>query len=80
MRKPVIPEISNLDHWFMPQVQKALAALTTAIPDVPELHQDILRLALSSIIVRVSNQDSDTRYAAVKQMSVTAEKCFFWFP
>lgn len=67
-----IPEIPNLDHWFMPQVQQALARLTTAIAEVPEPHQDILRLALSSIIVRVSNQDSDTRYAAVDK-SVSAE-------
>jgi SAM-dependent methyltransferase len=60
-----IPEIPNLNHWFMPQVQKALAALTGAIAVAPKAHQDVLRLALSSIIVRVSNQDSDTRYAAV---------------
>ena len=73
-----IPQIPNLDHWFMPQVQQALASLTGAIAVAPEIHQDILRLALSSIIVRVSNQDSDTRYAAVPK-SVTAENVFSLF-
>ena len=71
----LIPRIPNLDHWFMPQVQQALAALTGAIAAAPEAHQDLLRLALSSIIVRVSNQDSDTRYAAVPK-SVSAENVF----
>jgi site-specific DNA-methyltransferase (cytosine-N4-specific) len=73
-----IPQIPNLDHWFMPQVQEALSALTGAIADAPKEHQDLLRLALSSIIVRVSNQDSDTRYAAVPK-SVSAENVFSIF-
>jgi DNA modification methylase len=63
-----IPEIPRLDHWFQTPVQQALAALVAEIdavanPDVA----DALRVALSSIIVRVSNQDSDTRYAAVEK-------------
>lgn len=75
---PVIPQIPNLDHWFMPQVQRALAALTETIAFAPQVHRDILRLALSSIIVRVSNQDSDTRYAAVPK-TVTNENVFAAF-
>lgn len=35
-------------------------------------------LALSSILVRVSNQESDTRYAAVKK-SVTADDVYIYF-
>lgn len=73
-----IPQIPNLDHWFMPQVQQALASLTGAIAAAPKDHQDLLRLALSSIIVRVSNQDSDTRYAAVPK-TVSAENVFSIF-
>jgi len=72
---PRIPKIPNLDHWFEPDVQYALAALTGAIAETPEAHRDILRLVLSSIIVRVSNQDSDTRYAAVNK-GVTVEQVF----
>lgn len=61
-----IPKIPNLDHWFKADVQKALSAILKHI----ELQEDDtvknpLKLALSSIIVRVSNQESDTRYAAV---------------
>ena len=78
MSSPAIPEIPNLDHWFMSQVQESLARLTVAIAEASELHRDILRLALSSIIVRVSNQDSDTRYAAVSK-TVTADSVFAWF-
>jgi hypothetical protein len=78
MPVPSIPKIPNLDHWFMPQVQEALARLTTAIAEAREPHRDILRLALSSIVVRVSNQESDTRYAAVTK-TVTADGVFSAF-
>ena len=60
-----IPPLPNLDHWFERPVQHALAALTQAIGTAPATSRDALRLALSSIIVRVSRQESDTRYAAV---------------
>ncbi len=77
-RDPAIPAIPNLDHWFRRPVQKALAALTSALTAVPAEYQAPLRLALSSIIVRVSNQDSDTRYAAVEKQ-VAAEDVFRGF-
>ena len=73
-----IPVIPNLDHWFKRPIQSALAACTATIDETsPECH-DILRLALSSIIVRVSNQDSDTRYAAVSK-NVEPEDVFAGF-
>ncbi|HEV2618756.1 MAG TPA: DNA methyltransferase [Acidobacteriaceae bacterium] len=63
---PAIPAIPNLDHWFEPSVQIAVAGLVAAIARrIGSPTFDTLRLALSSILVRVSNQDSDTRYAAV---------------
>ena len=62
-----IPPIPRLDHWFERPVQKALAALSTEIREIQNSNiEDALRLALSSIIVQVSNQESDTRYAAIK--------------
>ena len=64
---PSVPAIPNLDHWFTPAIQEELAGLINAIDTAPPAVQDCLRLALSSIIVRVSNQDSDTRYAAVQK-------------
>ena len=59
------PDIPNVDHWFDAGVQSRLSALEAAIEVSPESHRDPLRLALSSIIVRVSRQESDTRYAAI---------------
>ncbi len=73
VQEPIIPQIPKLDHWFSGEVQNALAALSNALVKAPPVHRDALRLALSSIIVRVSNQESDTRYAAVKK-NVTAEE------
>lgn len=66
VKKVAIPDIPNVDHWFKEEIQKAVAAIaaTLAKPRYAPW-QDALRLALSSILVKVSNQDSDTRYAAV---------------
>jgi DNA modification methylase len=60
------PDIPNLDHWFNRDIQLAISALLNDISN-PEYRpwSDQLKLSLSSILVRVSNQDSDTRYAAI---------------
>jgi site-specific DNA-methyltransferase (cytosine-N4-specific) len=65
-RDPKRWDIPNVDHWFKPEVQVAIAALVQEIGtgQAGECN-DALRLALSSILVRVSNQESDTRYAAI---------------
>ena len=71
-----IPDIPRLDHWFKKDIQKALAALIKRINEekvVPV--KEALQIALSSIIVRVSNQESDTRYAAIEK-NVTAKDVF----
>ena len=62
----VPPDIPRLDHWFTPGATTALTKLTRAISQISD-HQikNALNVALSRIIVRVSRQDSDTRYAAV---------------
>jgi site-specific DNA-methyltransferase (cytosine-N4-specific) len=62
-----LPNIPNLDHWFLRSVQDAVARLVGAIDASSPVHQEALCLALSSILVRVSNQDSDTRYAAIEK-------------
>ena len=78
IKSPPIPAIPNLDHWFEKPIQEALSTCTAAIAMARPNYHDILRLALSSIIVRVSNQDSDTRYAAVPK-NVDAEDVFSSF-
>jgi DNA modification methylase len=61
-----VPEIPAVDHWFDPEIQRSLASLVGAIDDEADPDtRDALRVALSSIIVRVSRQESDTRYAAI---------------
>jgi site-specific DNA-methyltransferase (cytosine-N4-specific) len=73
-----IPNIPNLDHWFAIPAQDAVARLVAAIRRAPKGAQDFLQLALSSVLVRVSNQDSDTRYAAVKK-NITEELVYSAF-
>lgn len=76
---PTIPDIPNLSHWFKPEIQRAAAALVAAIGRQADNQCfDALRLALSSILVRVSNQDSDTRYAAVEK-NISAADVFRLF-
>jgi site-specific DNA-methyltransferase (cytosine-N4-specific) len=71
-----LPDIPNLSHWFRTDVSEALAALRGTIRDVADsATRQALEAVFSSIIVRVSNQDSDTRYAAVAK-EVSAETVF----
>jgi site-specific DNA-methyltransferase (cytosine-N4-specific) len=66
--KHQVPPIPRIDHWFKPDVQSAIAQLAVAIDTVEDADtRDALRIALSRIIVRVSNQESDTRYAAIEK-------------
>ena len=73
-----IPAIPNLGHWFDRPIQHALASLAEAVGSAPTAYRDALRLALSSIVVRVSRQESDTRYAAVDK-NVSVEDVFALF-
>lgn len=66
LSKVEIPEIPNLNHWFTPSVQNIISRLTTQIDTVSDnMTRDALKLSLSNILVRISNQESDTRYAAI---------------
>lgn len=78
MPKVEIPDIPNLSHWFAVPIQETVARLTTAIRASQPVFQDVLSLALSSILVRVSNQESDTRYAAIEK-NVTSASVFAAF-
>ena len=78
-RDPERWEIPNLDHWFKSDVQEAIAALVQEIRTCESKEaEDVLSLALSSILVRVSNQESDTRYAAIEK-SITKNQVFGFF-
>ncbi|MGC8556983.1 MAG: DNA methyltransferase [Fervidicoccus sp.] len=64
-----LPEFPNRDHWFQQHVLHELSIIKTSIiqADISEKLKDFLLLAFSSIIVPVSNQDSETRYVAVNK-------------
>ncbi|HKP45554.1 MAG TPA: site-specific DNA-methyltransferase, partial [Pyrinomonadaceae bacterium] len=63
-----IPEFRNKDHWFESHIQNELAFIKKLIFDVPDARvRDFLKVAFSAIIVKASNQDSDTRWVAVKK-------------
>jgi len=65
----VVPPIPRLDHWFQPDVAKAMSCLALEIQEGESstAMKDFLRLSLSAITVRVSNQESETRYAAIEK-------------
>lgn len=74
-----IPPIPRVDHWFKLEVQEALAALVSEINHQEQVNvKEALQVALSNIIVRVSNQESNTRYAAIAK-DVTAHDVFTEF-
>ncbi|MBS1530773.1 MAG: RNA methyltransferase [Bacteroidetes bacterium] len=63
-----IPAIPNLDHWFKKDVQRMLTLIIDSIGKLENQNlADALRFCVSSIIVKVSNQESDTRYAAINK-------------
>lgn len=61
--------IPRVDHWFTLSAQLAMAAASSYIESVPmsPVARDIVRAGVSAATVRISNQDSDTRYAAVQK-------------
>jgi len=71
--------IPNIDHWFKQEIQVAVSGLAQTITAQEySAWLDPLRLALSSILVRVSNQESDTRYAAIEK-NITRDDVYSLF-
>lgn len=66
-KRPIIKvkQIEGLDHWFQYNVAEEITHILNLINSLDnENVRDFLRIVLSSIIVKVSNQESDTRFAA----------------
>ena len=64
-----IPDFFNRDHWFQKNIQRELAiikAVTKKRAKNQSLQNFILN-AMSAIIVQASNQNSETRYAAIEK-------------
>lgn len=66
------PPIPNIDYWFSESVQAQLAALLAAIEEF-DRGGAFLKVVLSSIIVVVSRQESDTRYRRIDRETTPAE-------
>lgn len=63
-----IPNIPNIEKWFEDYVISELCLICHLIDQITEgLARDSAQLALSRIIIRVSNQESETRYVSVKK-------------
>lgn len=61
-------DFPNIDHWFKEDIQ---LKIYTCLNNIEKIEHDsiknALKMALSSIIVKVSRQESDTRYAAIEK-------------
>ena len=67
MNRPSIEvkQIEGLEHWFQYNVAEELTHLLSSINNIDNKNvSDFLKIVVSSIIVRVSNQESDTRFVA----------------
>jgi site-specific DNA-methyltransferase (cytosine-N4-specific) len=63
-----IKEFEGQEHWFQNNVSEEITFLLNEISKQTNIDvQNFLKIVLSSIIVRVSNQDSDTRFAAIEK-------------
>lgn len=66
--KVKIKIIEGQEHWFQNNVSEEISFLLNEISKQTDTDiQNFLKIVLSSIIVRVSNQDSDTRFAAIEK-------------
>jgi site-specific DNA-methyltransferase (cytosine-N4-specific) len=59
--------IPRVNHWFEPWAQQLLAGAVNYVRKIPESDpwRDRVALAISASTVRISRQESDTRYAAI---------------
>ena len=63
-----LPDIPNVKKWFEDHVIGELCLIRHLIDQTTEgLARDAARLALSRVIIRISNQDSETRYVSARK-------------
>lgn len=60
-----IKQIEGINHWFQHNVAEELTHLLNLANRISNINvRDFIKIVISSIIVKVSNQESDTRFAA----------------
>jgi len=62
-----IPDYHNRMYWFSEEAIIDLGKLKTVLSQLPERPRLLAMSVFSSIIIRASNQDSDTRYTRVER-------------
>ncbi len=63
-----LPKFNGFTHWFQNNVAQELAFLKSLIWEIQDQDiRNLFKVAFASIIVRVSNQESDTRFAAIQK-------------
>lgn len=63
-----IPDFLNRDHWFQKNMLRELGYINYVVHTVEDpVCRDFLSTAFSAIIVKTSNQESDTRWRAKKK-------------
>lgn len=73
VRRDLVTDNKNFYYWFSSEVIDHLSKIKGVILDSPNECQDLLLSVFSSIIVKVSFQDSDTRYTRTDKV-VTVEE------
>lgn len=78
-KKYKLPDFNNRDHWFQNNVLYELCIIKSLIDTISDNElKNYLYTAFSAIIVTVSNQESDTRFAAInKQIKPFRTFCEF---
>jgi DNA modification methylase len=66
-RKDLIPKNENFLYWFSAPVLERLSGIKSLVLSQPEPLRTLFLAVFSAIIVRVSYQDSDTRYAKIER-------------
>lgn len=74
-----LPSFNNINHWFQSNVLNELGIIKAHIDKINnDNFRDYIYTAFSSIIVSVSNQESDTRFAAINK-EIKPFRTFFEF-
>lgn len=60
-----VPDFKNINYWFAQEAILELGRLKTLIRKLTERSRTLALAVFSSIIIRVSYQDSDTRYTRI---------------
>jgi site-specific DNA-methyltransferase (cytosine-N4-specific) len=72
--KVKVKEFEGLKHWFQLNVAEEITFILSEIEKLNDNDvKDFLKIVLSSIIVRVSNQESDVRFASINK---NIEDCY----